>query len=135
MLAAWSAAGRQFSYVGLQIAFSFYLVAFEGFSAPTELAPARDRLIGILLALVVMAFVFDLLWPVRTVTAMRSSLASILHSEANFLTLTLVVTRSDELLKEANALRDQVGKTVASMRTLNDTVEYEFGVDIAQQRE
>jgi multidrug resistance protein MdtO len=81
-----------------------------------------------------MAFVFDLLWPVRTVTAMRSSLASILHSEANFLRLTLVGTRSDELLKQANALRDQVGKTVASMRTLNDTVEYEFGVDITQHR-
>lgn len=42
--------------------------------------------------------------------------------------------RSDELLKQANALRDQVGKTVASMRTLNDTVENEFGVDVAQHR-
>ena len=134
MLAAWWAAGRQFSYVGLQIAFSFYLVAFEGFSAPTELAPARDRLIGILLALVVMAFVFDLIWPVRTVTAMRSALASMLRNEAKFLRLTLAATRSDELLKQANTLRDEVGKSVASMRTLNDTVEYEFGVDIAQHR-
>jgi multidrug resistance protein MdtO len=134
MLAAWSAAGRQFSYVGLQIAFSFYLVAFEGFSAPTELAPARDRLVGILLALVVMAFVFDLLWPVRTVTAMRSALASMLRSEAKFLELTAVGSRSDELLKQASTLRDEIGKTVASMRTLNDTVEYEFGVDIAQHR-
>ena len=134
MLSAWSAAGRQFSYVGLQIAFSFYLVAFEGFSAPTELAPARDRLIGILLALVVMAFVFDLLWPVRTVTAMRSALSSILQSEAKFLRLTLLGTRSDELVRRAGALRDEVGKAVASMRTLNDTVEYEFGVDIAQHR-
>ena len=53
----------------------YYLVVFAGFSAPTELAPARDRLIGILLALVIMAFVFDQLWPVRTVTAMRTALA------------------------------------------------------------
>ena len=45
--------GRQYSYVGLQIIFSFYLVAFEDFRAPTELAPARDRLIGILVALIV----------------------------------------------------------------------------------
>jgi multidrug resistance protein MdtO len=134
MLAAWCAAGRQFSYVGLQIAFSFYLVAFEGFSAPTELAPARDRLVGILLALVVMAFVFDLVWPVRTVTAMRSALASLLRSEARFLRLTLAGTPSDELLRQADTLRDEIGKSVASMRTLNDTVEYEFGVDIAQHR-
>ena len=134
MLAAWWAAGRQFSYVGLQIAFSFYLVVFEGFSAPTGLAPARDRLIGILLALVVMAFVFDLLWPVRTVTAMRSALASMLENEARFLRLTTEETRSDELMRQADTLRDHIGKTVASMRTLNDTVEYEFGVNIAQHK-
>lgn len=134
MLAAWWAAGRQFSYVGLQIAFSFYLVVFEGFSAPTELAPARDRFIGILLALVVMAFVFDLLWPVRTVTAMRAALASMLQNEARFLRLTAVEARSEELMRQADTLRDHVGKTVTSMRTLNDTVEYEFGVNIAQHK-
>ena len=78
-LSAWVAGGRQFNYVGLQIAFSFYLVVFAGFSAPTELAPARDRLIGILLALVIMAFVFDQIWPVRTVTAMRACLATVLR--------------------------------------------------------
>lgn len=131
MLSAWWAAGRQFGYVGLQIAFSFYLVAFEGFSAPTQLAPARDRFIGILLALVVMGFVFDLLWPVRTVTAMRSALASMLRSEATFLRLTVKGVRSDELVRQADTFRDAVGKTVASMRTLNDTVDYEFGVDTA----
>jgi multidrug resistance protein MdtO len=131
MLSAWWAAGRQFGYVGLQIAFSFYLVAFEGFSAPTQLGPARDRFIGILLALVVMGFVFDLLWPVRTVTAMRSALASMLRSEAKFLRLTIKGVRSDELVRQADTFRDEVGKTVASMRTLNDTVDYEFGVDTA----
>jgi hypothetical protein len=41
----WVAQGRRFSYVG--IAVSFYLVAFEGFSAPTKLAPPRDHLVGI----------------------------------------------------------------------------------------
>ncbi len=65
-IAGWCAQGRQFSYVGLQIAFSFFLVTFQGFSAPTELAPARDRLIGILVALIVMWIVFDQIWPVRT---------------------------------------------------------------------
>ncbi|HEX7159518.1 MAG TPA: FUSC family protein, partial [Edaphobacter sp.] len=131
-ISAWSAAGRQFNYVGLQIAFSFYLVAFEGFSAPTELAPARDRLIGILLALVVMAFVFDQIWPVRTVTAMRGSLATILHGGAKFLRLPETAHSHAELLHQADGLRDQIGKTVAGIRTMNDTIEYEFGVDRRQ---
>ncbi len=133
-ISAWVAAGRQFNYVGLQIAFSFYLVAFEGFSAPTELAPARDRLIGILLALVIMAFVFDLIWPVRTVTAMRISLTAVLHAGAKFLRLPQTVRSHDEFLRQADGLRDQVGKTVAAIRTMNDIIEYEFGVDRTQYK-
>ena len=132
MLAAWWSGGRQFGYVGLQIAFAFYLVAFEGFSAPTQLAPARDRLIGILLALVVMAFVFDLLWPVRTVTAMRGSLAVMMLDAAEYLRLANSTGDIVELRHHADALRDQLGKTVGTIRTMSETVEYEFGVDIKQ---
>jgi multidrug resistance protein MdtO len=133
-LSAWWAAGRQFNYIGLQIAFAFYLVAFEGFSAPTELAPARDRFIGIILALVVMAFVFDLIWPVRTVTVMRNALAGVLQSEAKFLRLEKSSASYAEVQRNADQLRDQIGKTVAGIRTMNDTLEYEFGVDREQHQ-
>jgi multidrug resistance protein MdtO len=132
MLSAWCATGRQFNYVGLQIAFSFYIVAFEGFSAPTELAPARDRLIGVLLALAVMWFVFDQIWPIRTVTAMRRSLASILRSEANFFRLIQSGEQTAGLLRRVDALRDQIGKTMANIRSMNDAVEYEYGVNRAE---
>jgi multidrug resistance protein MdtO len=130
-VSAWWAAGRRFNYIGLQIAFSFYLVAFEGFSAPTELAPARDRLIGILLALVVMWFVFDQIWPVRTVTAMRKAFGTILRSEANFLRLFETAKNNQKILRRVDAIRDQIGKTMAGIRTMNEAVEYEFGVDRA----
>ena len=129
LLSAWVAGGRNFSYVGLQIAFSYYLVVFAGFSAPTELAPARDRLIGILLALVIMAFVFDQLWPVRTVTAMRAALATILRGAARYLRLPETARSREDLLRQADSFRDQIGKTVAGIRSMNDTIEYEFGVD------
>jgi multidrug resistance protein MdtO len=126
---AWIAGGRQFNYVGLQIIFSFYLVAFEDFHAPTQLAPARDRLIGILVALVVMWFVLDQLWPVRTVTAMRRSLASILRNEADLFRTELATPPRDVLIRQTDTLRDHIGKTMAAIRTMNDAVEYEFGVD------
>jgi multidrug resistance protein MdtO len=132
LLSAWVAGGRNFSYVGLQIAFSYYLVVFAGFSAPTELAPARDRLIGILLALVIMAFVFDQIWPVRTVTAMRAALATVLRGEAGFLRLPQTARSHADLLHQADSFRDQIGKTVAGIRSMNDTIEYEFGVDRRQ---
>jgi multidrug resistance protein MdtO len=130
---AWIAAGRQFSYVGLQIIFSFYLVAFEDFHAPTELAPARDRLIGILVALAVMWFVFDQMWPVRTVTAMRRALASVLHSQAEFFRTEVEVPSHEELIQKTDVLRDHIGKTMAAIRSMNDVVEYEFGVDRERQ--
>jgi multidrug resistance protein MdtO len=129
LLSAWVAGGRNFGYVGLQIAFSYYLVVFAGFSAPTELAPARDRLIGILLALVIMAFVFDQIWPVRTVTGMRAALATILRGVARFLRLPQTARNHADLLRQADSFRDQIGKTVAGIRSMNDTIEYEFGVD------
>jgi len=107
-------------------------VAFEGFSAPIQLAPARDRLIGILLALVVMAFVFDLLWPVRTVTAMRGSLASMMDNAAQYLRMANVTNDIAELRQQADARRDRIGKIVGAIRTMSETVEYEFGVDVKQ---
>jgi multidrug resistance protein MdtO len=134
-ISAWVAGGRQFSYVGLQIGFAFYLVAFEDFHAPTELAPARDRLIGILLALIVMWFVFDQIWPVRTVTAMRRSLASILRNEAGLFQTELSAPTREVLVQQTDILRDHIGKTMAAIRTMNDVVEYEFGTDRARQME
>jgi multidrug resistance protein MdtO len=128
-VSAWCATGRRFNYVGLQIAFAFYLVAFEGFSAPTELAPARDRFIGIMLALVVMAFVFDQLWPVRTVTAMRRALSSVLKGEAELFRLVESGAQRAELRHRADALRDYIGKTIASLRTMAEAVDFEFGVN------
>lgn len=128
-IAGWTAQGRRFSYVGMQIAFSFYLVAFEGSSAPTHLAPPRDRLIGILLALVVMWIVFDQIWPVRTVTLMRRAFATLLHDGARLFRMPESATWHEGALQQTEALRDQVGKTVAALRTMNDAVEYEFGQD------
>jgi multidrug resistance protein MdtO len=133
-ISAWVAAGPKFSYIGLQIAFSYYIVAFEGFSAPTELAPARDRLIGILLALAVMWFVFDQIWPVRTTTVMRQTFAAVLRGGASLLQLIGTVPEHDELVQKTDALRDRVGKNIAALRVLNDTVEYEFSVDRAKHK-
>ena len=127
-LAAWSASGRRFSYIGLQIAFSFFTVTLAS-SAPTELAPARDRLVGIGLALLIMWFVFDQAWPLRTVTLMRQALASVLRSEAKLFSLSRPDGESQYPLRQIDGLRNQVGKSIVELRSLKDTVLYEFGVD------
>jgi multidrug resistance protein MdtO len=131
-VASWISGGSVFNYLGLQVAFSFYLVALVDFSASTELAPARDRFVGIIFALVVMWFVFDQIWPVRTVTAMRRVLASVLRSGAGLFLLIDAAEQRDQLLRETESLRDRVGKNISALRTMSEAVEYEFGVDRGQ---
>lgn len=127
-IAAWGSAGPKFNYFGLQIALTFYFVSFvDASSAPTELAPARDRLIGVLLALVIMWIVFDQISPVRTVTLMRRALAGIIRIGGELFKDTAEMKDFPALQKQADLLRDRMGKTVAGLRTMNDTVEYEFG--------
>jgi multidrug resistance protein MdtO len=131
-LAAWISGGPRFNYIGIQLAFAFYIVAFEGFSSPTQLAPARDRLFGILFALIVMWFVFDQIWPVRTVTAMRRVLASVLRSGAGLFRMVDSASQDDQLEREIDGVRDRVGKNISALRTMSEAVEYEFGVDREQ---
>jgi multidrug resistance protein MdtO len=131
-IASWIAGGSLFNYLGLQIAFAFYLVALLDFSASTELAPARDRFIGILFALVVMWFVLDQIWPVRTVIAMRRVLASVLRSGASFFLLIDNAERRDQLQRETDSLRDRLAKNTSALRTMSEVIEYEFGVNREQ---
>jgi len=128
-LASWISGGSRFNYMGLQLAFAFYLVALLDFRPPVELAPARDRFVGILFALVVMWFVFDQMWPVRTVTAMRRVLATVLRSGASLFLLIDDVRQQDQLLRESDSLRDRLGKNISALRTMSEVVEFEFGVD------
>ena len=128
-IAAWSAAGRRFGYIGLQVAFSFFAVTLATSSAPTELAPARDRLVGIGLALVIMWFVFDQVWPVRTVLMMRQALARVLRGEARLLEVAGSAIDTGDLVSRIDALRHSVSATIVEIRMLREAVLYEFGVD------
>jgi multidrug resistance protein MdtO len=131
-LCAWVGGGPRFNYVGLQMAFAFYLTSLEGFSAPTELAPARDRLVGILLAVFVMWFVFDQIWPVRTVTAMRRVVVSVLKDASRVVALVDGELPLPDYMRESDILRDRLGKQLSTVRMLNEATQYEFGVDYAR---
>ena len=128
-LSAWIAAGPRFNYLGIQIAFAFYLVALSGFTTPTELAPARDRFAGIVLAVVVMWFVFDQIWPVRSTTEMRRVVASVLKDAARVVALIDSRLPLDDYTRQSEVMRDRLAKGLSTVRTLNDAAKYEFGFD------
>jgi multidrug resistance protein MdtO len=128
-LAAWIGAGPRFNYVGIQIGFAFYLVSVSGFSTPTELAPARDRLAGIMLAVIVMWFVFDQIWPVRTTTEMRRVVALVLKDASRVVALIDSQMPRDGHARESEVLRDRLARGLSTVRTLNEAAQYEFGRD------
>jgi len=51
---------------------------------------------------------------------------------ADYLRMANVTNHIAELRQHADVRRDQIGKTVGGIRTMSETVEYEFGVDVKQ---
>ena len=129
-LGAWIGASPYFGYIGLQTTYAFNLLAFERFSAPNQMTPARDRLLGIALGFLVMFVIFHQVRPERTVDTMRRLLARLLRAQAELIPL---------LNAESNAARNartveikkQVAATVVNLQSFADVVKFEFPPDRA----
>jgi multidrug resistance protein MdtO len=81
--AAWIAMGSErTAYAGLQIAFCFYLAVLQGYAPSTDVTEFRDRFVGIVFGVVVMALVFACVWPERAASGMVKSLTAALHRMA-----------------------------------------------------
>jgi multidrug resistance protein MdtO len=86
-------------------------------------------LVGIGLALLIMWFVFDQVWPVRTITMMRQALASVLRGEAQLLSVSRAEAQAPGIPSTIDGLRHHVSMKITEIRTLHEAVLYEFGVD------
>lgn len=75
-LCAWIAAGSErTAYFGWQIAFAFFLCVLHGSGPSADVTLVRDRLVGVLLGIVVMAWMFRRVWPERAADQARGLLA------------------------------------------------------------
>jgi len=82
--AAWIAMGSErTAYLGVQLAFTFYLATLQGFAPSIDLTEFRDRFVGIVLGVIVMTLVFAFVWPERAYEGARRSLAVALHRMAD----------------------------------------------------
>ena len=88
---------------------------------------------GILIALAAMWFVFDRIWPVRTTAVMRRGFATVMGLNADLFTRMNSSEPHTVVLRDADLLRDRLGRTVADLRTMNGSVAYEFGTNRVQQ--
>jgi multidrug resistance protein MdtO len=78
--AAWIAMGSErTAYLGIQLAFTFCLAVLQGFEPSTDLTEFRDRFVGVVFGVIVMAIVFTYVWPELAGFGMRRSLAAALR--------------------------------------------------------
>ncbi|QMV18502.1 hypothetical protein GOB94_07240 [Granulicella sp. 5B5] len=125
MLSAWVMRSPRISYVGLQIAFGFFLTALPGFKPAMHLEPARDRIAGIALGILVMWFIFDQLWPMRTAAALESILHRVRKTceQVKRAAQKDVAGSGSELIH----LRNVVSLDLVSVQQLDSAVYFDIG--------
>jgi multidrug resistance protein MdtO len=110
----------------VQVALAFYLINLQEFKIQTSLAVARDRVVGILLGLFMMWFVFDRLWGAPASVEMKRTFVSNLRAMAQFARepasndLRIAIARTLTLRETINANLDRA-------RALADGILFEFG--------
>ncbi|MCW5890373.1 MAG: FUSC family protein [bacterium] len=70
------------SYAGIQVAMAYAMIAFDVLGPTTNLVPGRDRVVGILVGIVVMALLDRLLWPAHALPEARDTLIQTLRHMA-----------------------------------------------------
>ena len=126
-LAAWIAtSSTRLSYFGVQVVVAFDLINLSEFKIQTDLALARDRVLGIMLGLGMMWLIFDRLWSAPAGVAMKKTFASTLRSLAQFAREpTSVDLRA--AIERSYSLRDTINGGFDKVRALADGVLFEFG--------
>lgn len=127
LVAAWFAtASPRLSYFGVQIAVAFYLINLSDFAVQTSLEPARDRVIGIMLGLFMMWFVFDQLWGMSAGMAMKKNFIATLRLLAQF-SREPVSQELKAAIERSYELRDAINSKFDQVRAQADGVLFEFG--------
>jgi multidrug resistance protein MdtO len=125
-VAAWFLTSSQrLSYFGNQLALAFYLIQLHGPSPQTNLAIARDNIMGILLGLVMMWLVFETLGSKQAVQVMRELFAENLHLMAEYARPWPQGKPPD--LRKIRTLRERISQNFLAVNSEADAVLFEIG--------
>jgi multidrug resistance protein MdtO len=126
-IAAWIAiATPRLSYLGVQLALSFYLINLQEFAAQVSLAVASDRLVGVLLGVLTMWLIFDRLWVRDALQEMQDAFSRNLRMLAELFE-PLRKDDSKEAVRRVRKLRGQIHGGFNVVKAQSDAVLFEFG--------
>jgi multidrug resistance protein MdtO len=125
-VAAWFlTSSPRLSYFGNQLALAFYLIQLHGPSPQTDLAIARDNVMGIMLGLVMMWLVFETLGSKPAVQVMRELFAENLHLMAEYGRPWPQGKPPD--LRKIRTLREKISQNFLAVNQQADAVLFEIG--------
>jgi multidrug resistance protein MdtO len=125
-VAAWFlTSSPRLSYFGNQLALAFYLIQLHGPSPQTNLAIARDNIMGIMLGLVMMWLVFETLGSKPAVQVMRELFVENLYLMAELARPWPRGKPAD--LRTIRTLRERVSQNFQSVNSQADAVLFEIG--------
>jgi multidrug resistance protein MdtO len=125
-VAAWIlTSSPRLSYFGNQLALAFYLIQLRGPSPQTNLAIARDNIMGIMLGLVMMWLVFETLGSKPAVQVMRELFAENLHLMAEYARPWPQGKPPD--LRKIRTLREKISQNFLGVNSQADAVLFEIG--------
>jgi len=126
-VAAWiSTSSSRLSYLGVQFAFAFYLIHLGEFSILTNLAIARDRVLGVFLGTSMMWLVFERLFPRSASDEMVRIFARNIRSMSDLLLFT---PRREDLnaILSVRRMREDIYRRFGEVNAQSDAVPFETG--------
>jgi multidrug resistance protein MdtO len=124
-IAAWFATSSpRLSFFGVQMALSFYFVNLQDSQIQTDLTIARDKVIGVLLGILAMGFIFDRFGTKSDAEQLQKLLVRNARMLATLATCSVVHDRA-AAVSEASRLRSQINDNFANLESQTDTVQFE----------
>jgi multidrug resistance protein MdtO len=124
--AAWFATSSpRLSYFGVQIAISFYFVNLQDAQIQTDLTIARDKVIGVLLGILAMGFIFDRFGAKSDAEQLQKMLVRNVRMLAQ-LGVSPVVHGRAIAISRISRLRSQINDNFAGLESQVDGARFEF---------
>ena len=125
-LAAWLATSSpRLSFFGVQMALSFYFVNLQDSHIQTDLTIARDKVMGVLLGILAMGFIFDRFGTKSDAEQLQKLLVRNVRMLAQL--VASPVTRFEAIaISQICRLRSQINENFASLESQTGAVQFEF---------
>ncbi len=125
-IAAWFATSSpRLSFFGVQMVLAFYFVNLQGPQIETDLTIARDKVIGVLLGILAMGFIFDRFGAKSDAEQLQQLLARNVRMLAQ-LAVSPVTPNEAITVSQIRHLRSQINDNFASLESQGDAAQFEY---------